>query len=135
MVKPIILEFNNTPQKTYRIAQYTVAWYLLHSLLPPVHGHAFARLGRLAPRFELRRSRQLRREPHSDEGEHPPLRGGDQHVHGAAHEPPLHGVHAQVPPRLDSENLVLLLKDFYLLHARTLARALTLKPTLARMHA
>jgi hypothetical protein len=27
----------------------------------PVHGHAFTRLGRLAPRFELRRARQLRR--------------------------------------------------------------------------
>ena len=32
MVKTIILVINNTPQKTYRIAQYTVAWYQLHSL-------------------------------------------------------------------------------------------------------
>jgi hypothetical protein len=32
MVKTIILVINNTPQKTYRIAQYTVAWYRLHSL-------------------------------------------------------------------------------------------------------
>ena len=35
--------------------------------LPPVHGHAFARFCRFAPRFELRRAHQLRREPHSDE--------------------------------------------------------------------
>jgi len=67
--------------------------------LPPVHGHALAWLGRLAPRLELRRARQLRREPHSDEGELPPRRGGDQHVHGATHEPHLHAVHAPAPPR------------------------------------
>jgi hypothetical protein len=29
----ILLVINNIPQKTYRIAQYTVAWYRLHSLL------------------------------------------------------------------------------------------------------
>jgi hypothetical protein len=67
--------------------------------LPPVHGHALAWLGRLAPRLELRRARQLRREPHSDEGELPSRRGGDQHVHGATHEPHLHAVHAPAPPR------------------------------------
>jgi hypothetical protein len=33
------------------------------------------------------------------DGQHPPRQGGDQHVHGSAHEPQLHGVHAQVPPR------------------------------------
>jgi hypothetical protein len=33
MVKTIILVINNTPQNPDRIALYTVAWYLLHSLL------------------------------------------------------------------------------------------------------
>jgi hypothetical protein len=32
MVKTIKLVINNTPQKTHRIAQYTVAWYRLHAL-------------------------------------------------------------------------------------------------------
>jgi hypothetical protein len=33
MVKAIILVINNTPQKTYRIAQYTDSWNQLHSLV------------------------------------------------------------------------------------------------------
>ena len=33
MVKDIILVINNTPQKTYRIAQYTDSWNLFHSLI------------------------------------------------------------------------------------------------------
>ena len=33
VVKTIILVINNNPQKTYRIAQYTVAWYRLLSLI------------------------------------------------------------------------------------------------------
>ena len=33
MVKTIILVITNTPQKTYRIAQYTLAWYRFHSLV------------------------------------------------------------------------------------------------------
>jgi hypothetical protein len=32
MVKAIILVINNTPQKTYRIAQYTDSWNRFHSL-------------------------------------------------------------------------------------------------------
>ena len=35
-------------------------------------------------RGSVGRARQLRCEPHSDEEQHPPHRGGDQHVHGAA---------------------------------------------------
>ncbi len=33
MVKAIILVINNTPQKTYRIAQYTDSWNRFHSLV------------------------------------------------------------------------------------------------------
>ncbi len=33
MVKAIILVVNNTPQKTYRIVQYTDSWNRFHSLL------------------------------------------------------------------------------------------------------
>ena len=32
MVKVIILVINNTPQKTFRIAQYTDSWNRFHSL-------------------------------------------------------------------------------------------------------
>ena len=33
MVKAIILVINNTPQQTYRIAQYTDSWNRFHSLV------------------------------------------------------------------------------------------------------
>jgi hypothetical protein len=37
MVKAIILVINNTPQKTYRIAQYTDSWNRFHSLVTVKH--------------------------------------------------------------------------------------------------
>ena len=39
MVKTIILVINNTPQKTYRIVQYTDSWNQLYSLM--VNSHKF----------------------------------------------------------------------------------------------
>jgi hypothetical protein len=45
MVKVIILVINNTPQKTYRFAQYTDSWNQLHSLRA---GQRHASLRRMA---------------------------------------------------------------------------------------